>query len=266
MENGAGTYSSPASASILVTPLTTATPSGGVYDSSQNVTLSTNVPATIHYTTNGTTPTTSSPVYSSPLPISADTTLSFFSVDSVGNVESPIKQQTYYILSGGGSIAALKSFSNNQSVRLGDKALYLEENGFGYIEEPDRSSGIRVEGNISSNAGDQVCLVGYMVVSAGAESYIEVLAMSTDGQLALRPLGANNKWLSCSLLNGIYVKAWGVVQPGTIKANSYVISDGWSGSGITVITPGTPTVTEGSLVNVKGAAGLSSSQRVIYSQ
>ena len=99
-----------------------------------------------------------------------------------------------------------------------------------------------------------------MVVSPGAESYVEVLAVSTDGRLALRPLGANNKWLSSSLLNGIDVKAWGIVQPGTIQSNSYVISDGWSGSGITVITQGTPTVTAGSLVNVTGAAGLLSSK------
>ena len=44
VENGAGTDSPVDSASITVTPLTTASPSGGVYDSNQYVTLSTSVP------------------------------------------------------------------------------------------------------------------------------------------------------------------------------------------------------------------------------
>jgi hypothetical protein len=50
----------------------------------------------IYYTTNGSTPTTSSSVYSSPITISATTTLRFFAMDVAGNCESG-KSQTYTI-------------------------------------------------------------------------------------------------------------------------------------------------------------------------
>jgi YD repeat-containing protein len=78
--------------------ITTATPGGGTYTSSQTVTLSANEPATIYYTTDGTTPTTGSTVYSSPLPISVTTTLKYFAKDLAGNNEA-VKIQTYIITS-----------------------------------------------------------------------------------------------------------------------------------------------------------------------
>ena len=61
-------------------PQTVATPtfnpSGGTYNSTQSVTMSCNTPgATIRYTTNGSTPTSSSPLYQNPVTISATTTL-----------------------------------------------------------------------------------------------------------------------------------------------------------------------------------------------
>ena len=51
-------------------------PSGGTYNSTQSVTISCSTPgATIRYTTNGSTPTSSSPQYQNPVTISATTTL-----------------------------------------------------------------------------------------------------------------------------------------------------------------------------------------------
>ncbi|MBA4392197.1 MAG: hypothetical protein C0407_01460 [Desulfobacca sp.] len=83
-------------------PTTTATPAGGLYNSSQSVTLSCNDGTgsgcdKIYYTTNGTTPTISSPVYYTPITISAPTTLKYFSRDIAGNNET-VKSQTYTIL------------------------------------------------------------------------------------------------------------------------------------------------------------------------
>jgi len=77
-------------------PVTTARPSGGTYSTTQMVTLTANEPATIYYTTNGSTPTQSSSVYSSPISISTTTTLKFFAKDTDGNVES-VKTQIYTI-------------------------------------------------------------------------------------------------------------------------------------------------------------------------
>jgi len=53
----------------------TITPGDGIYSSAQSVSLSCSTPgATIHYTTDGTTPTTSSPVYTTPISVLNGTT------------------------------------------------------------------------------------------------------------------------------------------------------------------------------------------------
>jgi large repetitive protein len=84
-----------------VVPATTASPSGGTYDTAQTVTLTCADGAgsgcsKIYYTTNGTAPTTSSAAYSSPLNIAATTTLRYFAKDTAGNSEAA-KAQTYTI-------------------------------------------------------------------------------------------------------------------------------------------------------------------------
>ena len=80
----------------ITAPTTTASPAGGSYTSIQWVTLSANETATIYYTTDGSTPTTSSSTYSTAISISADTTLKYFAVDSSGNSET-VKTETYVI-------------------------------------------------------------------------------------------------------------------------------------------------------------------------
>jgi YD repeat-containing protein len=83
-------------------PITTATPAGGTYTSGQTVALSANEPATIYYTTDGSTPTTSSAIYTAPLPIALSATLKFFAMDLLYNVETP-KSQSYTIAYGVGA-------------------------------------------------------------------------------------------------------------------------------------------------------------------
>jgi YD repeat-containing protein len=85
-------------------PTTIASPPGGTYNSAQSVTLSCNDGLgsgcdEVYYTTDGTTPTTSSPVYSSPINISATATLKFFGRDVAGNSEV-VKTESYTISTG----------------------------------------------------------------------------------------------------------------------------------------------------------------------
>ena len=80
-------------------PTTTASPRGGAYSSPQAVTLTASEPATTYYTADGSTPTTSSPVYTSPIAISQTTALKFFSRDTAGNQEAA-KTETYTITPG----------------------------------------------------------------------------------------------------------------------------------------------------------------------
>ena len=81
----------------LIPPKTTAFPPGGTYGTTQQVTLTANEDATIYYTIDGTTPDTSSTVYTNPITISETTTLQFFAVDIDGNEES-VKTQVYTIV------------------------------------------------------------------------------------------------------------------------------------------------------------------------
>jgi Malectin domain/Chitobiase/beta-hexosaminidase C-terminal domain/Fn3 associated/DUF5010 C-terminal domain/PQQ enzyme repeat len=74
-------------------------PAPGSYSSAQSVTISdTTAGASIYYTTDGSTPTTSSTLYSGPVAIAATTTLKAIASDSIGS--SSVTSGTYTIASG----------------------------------------------------------------------------------------------------------------------------------------------------------------------
>jgi Chitobiase/beta-hexosaminidase C-terminal domain/Bacterial Ig-like domain (group 2)/Glucodextranase, domain B len=59
----------------ITNPVITATPAGGAYNTTQSVTLQGPTGTTIRYTTNGSTPTSSSPIYTNPITVSTSQTL-----------------------------------------------------------------------------------------------------------------------------------------------------------------------------------------------
>ncbi len=84
-------------------PITTAAPPGGTYPAAQTVALTSNEPATIHYTTDGSVPVIGGgSTQSGPSPVSgiavgtSPTTIQFFAVDAAGN-EEVLRTQTYLI-------------------------------------------------------------------------------------------------------------------------------------------------------------------------
>ncbi|HEX4205421.1 MAG TPA: PHB depolymerase family esterase [Ktedonobacteraceae bacterium] len=78
------------------TPTVSASPAGGTYSGSVQVTLTASPSsATIYYTTDGSTPTTSSSVYSAPLTISQTTSLKYIAV--ANGHSSAVGSQTYTI-------------------------------------------------------------------------------------------------------------------------------------------------------------------------
>ena len=97
----AGNAGNPATTSLVidtVAPGVVASPAGGVYIAAQSVVLTASEPATIFYTTDGTTPTTASPGGASPVTINipGSTTLRYFATDAAGNVGT-LATQTYQV-------------------------------------------------------------------------------------------------------------------------------------------------------------------------
>jgi FtsP/CotA-like multicopper oxidase with cupredoxin domain len=107
-----------------VAPLTTASPITGTYANAPVlVTLTTNEPATIYYTLDGSTPTTASAVYIAPISLSTNTTIKYFSVDIAGNVETVVNSGTWTIttsitIPGSVIINGGTSLTNNPNVTL----------------------------------------------------------------------------------------------------------------------------------------------------
>ncbi|HZH17924.1 MAG TPA: chitobiase/beta-hexosaminidase C-terminal domain-containing protein [Archangium sp.] len=107
-------------------PTVSASPAGGLYRTAQSVTLNCNPGATggtcvaIYYTTNGSTPSTSSATYSAPIDVDVTTTIKFFAENSVGN-SSSIHTETYRIDEGVPTTTAIPSgraYKEAQSVTL----------------------------------------------------------------------------------------------------------------------------------------------------
>jgi len=87
-------------AADVTAPVVSASPTGGTYVNSVDVTLSatddTDPTPTIYYTTDGSAPTTASSVYTAPITITSDTTLGFLATDSSGNI-SLVSTESYAI-------------------------------------------------------------------------------------------------------------------------------------------------------------------------
>jgi hypothetical protein len=90
--SGFGATSGKSSSTTVVQLVPTATPFGATYGSPQSVTITGKAGSTFYYTTNGTTPTTSSTLYTAPISITANTTLKVLAKGADGALSAVITE------------------------------------------------------------------------------------------------------------------------------------------------------------------------------
>jgi len=129
-------------------PTTTAAPLAGSYTATQTVTLSCNDTGagciTTYYTVDGSTPTASSPIYTTPLTVSSTTTLSYFSTDWAGNQEA-VQSQVYVVTPATTSITVTLTVAAKE-LRFSWNAV-LGAHHYRILENPDGISGFTVIAN-----------------------------------------------------------------------------------------------------------------------
>jgi glucosylceramidase len=134
--SGGGGNNNPPPAQQAATP--TFSPAAGTFTSAQTVTISdTTSGASIYYTTNGATPTTSSTLYSAPIAISATTTIEAIASDAPTYTNSNVATATYTINLPAAATPTFSpapgTFTSAQSVLLADTttgaSIYYTTNG-----------------------------------------------------------------------------------------------------------------------------------------
>ena len=171
------TYGSGSTQETVATP--TFTPAAGNYTETQNVTINCSTSgATIHYTTDGSTPSTSSSVYSSPIAVSTTTTIKAMGVKS-GMDNSSVASATYSFPTQYATIAAWKadhtSTSSQTSVITGDVTVIHQTGNYLYVQ--DNTGALLVYGNAVTNtynSGDVISggLVGTCSIYNGLTEFM----------------------------------------------------------------------------------------------
>jgi hypothetical protein len=177
---GYSASSATTAAYTITTPAATPmfSPAGGTYASAQTVTVSdTTTGATIYYTTNGTTPTTSSSIYSVAITVSGSETVNAIAV-ATGYSNSAVSTATYTITTATATPTfspVAGSYTTAQTVTIGDTTagatIYYTTNG----TTPTTSSSV-YSGAITVSASETLNAIavasGYSQSATGSAAYV----------------------------------------------------------------------------------------------
>lgn len=163
-------------------------------------------------------------------------------------------------------IGDLRGLPDGTHVALASKGLYYAKDSTSYVEEADRSAGIRYQGtNLMSYTGRQVDVSGTLGTDANGERFLQAYWTWIYSDLPIAPLGATNRSVKTRLMDGLRVRVWGEVKSIT-DDYTIVISDGSDGDGLIVKSEAQPILAlVGDRVAIAGAAGWENG-RVIRAQ
>jgi hypothetical protein len=162
-----------------IKPLTIANPIGGIYASPQTVTLTSNKPAIIYYTTNGSTPTLSSANSNSPVnvEIPTTTTLKFFAKD--GTNQEPLRVEKYSIVSDG-FLYATAGWLHTVAIKSDGSLWAWGNNDHGQLGD----------GTIIKKASP--IQIGSGITWSSVAGWLHTVATKSDGSLWAWPIGRRN--------------------------------------------------------------------------
>ena len=239
---------------------------GGSFLSAQTVSIScTTEGATIYYTTNGTDPTTSSTVYSSPLNITTTTTLKAMAAKA-GHQNSAIDSVTYSILTPMDIVNA-RSLANNEFacvegivVFVDGRNLHIQDATAGidlYLNNNTVPSGLAVGDNVRAYGKKTVYkgLVELTNINGGDENAFVILSSGNTLPLAETTIADINADFADT----------NIMQSTRVKIENAIISE-INPSGTTVITqsgeslnvyhiPAVSGMTQGDYVTITGVIG-----------
>jgi len=151
------------------------------------------------------------------------------------------------------TVAALKARADGSQVRVSGKVVSSSFDGFFYIEEGDRTSGIKVTGTAAP--GSIVEVVGAIRTGDGERTLVSNSVSAATGGTIPKPLGMSHKsaGLQAGLpAVGLYVAIWGRVD--AVGGARFTLTDG-SGADLSVQAPSGYAAAPNDYVKVIGALG-----------
>jgi N-acetylneuraminic acid mutarotase len=170
-------------------PVSSISPPGGLYTTPRTITLAANEVATIHYTVDGSTPTTDSAVYAGPFTLSSTTTVRFFAVRNAVREGSKSASYTFPVI--GGTVA----FDKPVQLSLPYKAWGIATTDFNGDGKADLAVANFEQNTVTTYRGNgdgtftsaQEIAVGAQPTSVtfgvfnGSDSYIDIVSANSGG-------------------------------------------------------------------------------------
>ena len=252
----------------------TFSPAAGLYTSPISVTIATETAnASIYYTTDGSTPSTNSTLYTAPFTISQTTTVKAIATAD-GYANSSVATATYSFPEVLANLAAFKTLPNsNQPYIIGNDVTFVFGNG-AYTYVKDASAGLLLYGNNGIvndfSEGDQIA--NLMGTKTTYQNQVEMTVSAYESSSAANVGTITPITLTISELKNNY----STYDAQLVKIENVTFPDGFTGGNSTIITQGDDsltmykrfsidtTIAAGSTLNITGFAAIYGSTIQLY--